>query len=303
MNEAVTPLSLSLFLDEASRRGGVDFHLHSCFSDGAQTAEELVRSVLENGLQAFSLTDHDNIDGVPYVRKALSRLNAKSDIRFIPGVEMSARFEGREVHILGYFTEDQPLILKRYLARQVRERQQRNEAMIKRLNELGYDVRYEDLSRYGGEKTLPGRVHMALWLVEHGAFSSITEAFQKLLGEGRPAFVYRERHSAKEVIRVITASNGVSVLAHPQEYGWCDHERLSKEDVEQTLMARFLTLKKAGIHGLECDHGGASPQERLLMRKLCEKLSLICTAGSDSHGRDDQHAPMYRGSWYKNGPS
>lgn len=303
MNEAMTPLGLSLFLDEASKKGGVDFHLHSCFSDGAQTVDELVNTVKENRLRAFSLTDHDNIDGIPYVREALSRLNAENEIHFIPGVEMSARFEGREVHLLGYFTEDQPPVLKRYLAHQVRERQQRNEAMIRRLNELGYDIRYEDLSHYGGEKTLPGRVHMALWLVEHGAFSSITVAFQKLLGEGRPAFVYRERHSANEVIDVIQASNGISVLAHPHEYGWCDLEHLPKEDVEQTLMARFLTLKKAGIHGIECDHGSASPQERALMRKLCEKLSLICTAGSDSHGRDDQHAPMYRGSWCKNGPS
>ena len=283
MKSPLSASSLSRFLDETSRRGGVDYHLHSSFSDGALTPDALVQSVIEHRLFAFSLTDHDTIDGIPHVRQALSKTAQDWTVIFIAGVEMSARFDDREVHILGYFTEDRPPSLTQYLACQVKERRIRNEAMIHRLNTLGYNMRYEELSRFGGEKTLPGRVHMALWLVENGDFPNIESAFRELLGEGKPAFVYRRRHDAKEVIEVIHNSGGVSVLAHPQEYGWRDFSK------------HFKSLKDMGIQGIECFHGSATAEQSQLMTAIAAELSLICTAGSDSHGRDDQHASMYYG--------
>lgn len=181
----MTEIPLARYLEEATRLGGVDFHLHSRYSDGAQSPRELVDEVLAKRLRAFSLTDHDSMAGVLPVRAALRDLDAQ--VRFIPGVECSCRFEGQEVHVLGYFTEDQPQAMLDYLEEVVLERQERNRRMIARLNQLGYAISEADLAGTGEDDEIRGRVHMALWLVEHAGFPSIASAFQKLLNEGRPA--------------------------------------------------------------------------------------------------------------------
>lgn len=283
----MTDRELALFLHESSLAGGVDFHLHSNFSDGYQSPEELVAEVFEKELTAFSLTDHDNMDGIPRARKAVS-----GRVRFIPGVELSSRFEDQEIHILGYFTEDQPAGMMEYLDLQVRERVERNLAMIHKLNQLGYAIRPEDLASYGNDKTLPGRVHMALWLVEHGGLHSIGEAFARLLKEGAPAFVYRKRHLAGETIRLIRESGGVAVIAHPQQYGWCD---LPDSRTPRLFRERLSRLKAAGLSGIECFHGQATGKESAFMQELALEAGLICTAGSDSHGRAETHTAMYDG--------
>ena len=286
----MTDLPLARYLHEASCGGGVDFHLHSHYSDGAQSPLDLVREVMAKRLKAFSLTDHDSMAGVPALRFALHELGAQA--RFVPGVECSARFQGQEIHLLGYFNEDQPPAMMGYLEEVVLERQERNLRMIKRLNQLGYAIRAGDLTEPGGEARIHGRVHMALWLVEHAGFPSIASAFGELLNEGRPAFVPRKRREVEEVAGVIGQAGGVAVLAHPQQYGWCGHP--SDPDAGWMLNRRFAAVRDQGVRGIECFHGQATPQESHMMRAAASGLDMICTAGSDSHGRgDDQHASMY----------
>lgn len=283
---------LALYLADAVRQGGVDFHLHSLYSDGAQTAEELVDQVLAHGLWAFALTDHDSMEGIPAVRRALAHRPQARDLVFIPGVECSASFEGREVHILGYFPLDRPPLIRAYLKEEARDRRRRNEAMLAKLRALGYPIQATDLLAYGQEGTLPGRVHMALWLVDHAGMASVEVAFRELLDEGRPAFVYRERRQVCDLAQVIRQSGGVAVLAHPQQYGWCQDP--ASEETRSALARRFAAFKEAGLQGVECYHGEASQAESSLMAGLAESSGLICTAGSDSHGRPDGHASMYR---------
>lgn len=283
---------IARFLREATEAGAVDFHLHSSFSDGAQTPEELVAEALINGLRAFSLTDHDSMAGIPAVREALSLIPRAGRPVFVAGVECSARYLDQEVHLLGYFDEDQPVDMMAYLDKLAADRDKRNRAMIERLRELGYGISYEDLFRHGHSRTMAGRAHMALWLVEEAGFASIEEAFQELLNEGRPAFVYRERRLVPEIVQVIRQSGGVVVLAHPQQYDWY---RAGLETGEAAgLLAHFKYFRQAGVGGIECFHGQATPGEARYLREIARQLDMFCTAGSDSHGRADQHAPMYR---------
>ncbi|HZK28760.1 MAG TPA: PHP domain-containing protein [Clostridia bacterium] len=300
---------LARFLENATQTGGVDFHLHSHFSDGAQSPGDLVDEVLEKKLLAFSLTDHDTMGGIAQARDALRRRQPRardaSDYRpdewtilgggpwFVPGVECSAQFEGQEVHLLGYFAKIDPPEMTTYLKKQADERTRRNEAMIRKLNTLGYPITSRDLRRFGIAQTMRGRVHIALWLVENADFTSIEEAFQVLLNEGRPAYVQREKHSVEEVADVIARSGGVAVLAHPQKYGWCEN-RDAPETI-QSLKRRFSSCQSMGVAGVECYHGQANKEESRFMSDLASELGMICTAGSDSHGRDDHHGQMYDG--------
>ncbi|NLB50288.1 MAG: PHP domain-containing protein [Clostridiaceae bacterium] len=289
----MTDIPLARFLHEASLSGGVDFHLHSYFSDGAQSPAQLVRQVSTNKLKAFALTDHDSMAGIPGVRDEMDRLSSPGLPRFVPGVECSAQFQGREVHVLGYFTEDNPADLQAYLQELAWEREDRNRRMLARLNQLGYAIQAADLADEADASSIKGRVHMALWLVREGGFATILDAFHQLLAEGKPAYIPRQRRSVEEVAEVFKRSGGLAVLAHPQLYGWCDDPDEGK--VLSELQVHFEALRGKGIEGIECFHGQSSSRQSQLMFKVAAGLDLICTAGSDSHGRDDQHAEMYHG--------
>lgn len=295
---------LAAFLDTTSVRGGVDYHIHSTYSDGALTPGELVAHVIENDLSAFALTDHDTMAGVGEVLGILG--SGPSSARgegadgtggssplFVPGVEISVMLDNREIHVLGYFTEPDPGGIADYFADQAKNRERRNLAMIEKLRTLGYDISMDDLMLYGKEKTLPGRVHMALWLVDHGVCRSVSGAFQQLLGEGKPAFVHRTRRSIEEAFHEIDRAGGLSVIAHPQQYGWTGNP--DDPSAFKKLYSRFEYLAKLGLRGIECFHGKAGPEEMRLLAGVASELGLIRTAGSDFHGRSDHHAPMYDG--------
>lgn len=287
MNGRLTDSPLAAFLSQATREGGVDFHLHSSCSDGLQSPGQLVAQAVANRLRAFALTDHDSMAGIPEARRTLKALEIPDPPVLIPGVECSARYQEREVHILGYFQEDQPVAMLDYLRDLAEERQERNLAMMAKLNDLGFPVRPEDLEEYGRQGTVYGRVHMAQWLVDRAGFSSIDQAFRQLLGQEKPAFVLRKKRQVSEVAGVIRRAGGLAVLAHPQQYGWCEAGR------EEELEGNFLAMKEAGIQGIECFHGDADQREASLMQETALAVDLICTAGSDSHGREDLHAPMF----------
>lgn len=285
----MTESSLLDYLHQATCGGGVDFHLHSNYSDGSQSPRELVCQVMANRLRAFALTDHDSMAGIPAVRAALRDLGAQA--RFIAGVECSARFEEQEIHVLGYFAQDQPPAMLDFLKEAVLERQERNLRMIERLNALGYGISPRDLAGPQGEERVEGRAHMALWLVQHAGFPSMASAFEQVLNEGRPAFVPRKRRNLEDLTAVILKAGGVTVLAHPQQYGWCACP--SDPQACRMLSRRFAAARDRGVQGIECFHGGASPEQSAMMRTAASGLAMICTAGSDSHGRDDLHTPMY----------
>ncbi len=293
---------LADFLDTSSIMGGVDFHLHSTYSDGAETPFEVVANVVKNGLKAFALTDHDTMAGTGEIVESLKQLGRLSQCEdrgssvnypplFVPGIEFSVMQDDCEIHILGYFTEYDPPGLSAYIEEQAKSRERRNHAMLEKLRSLGYDIRLDDLMHYGEENTRPGRVHMALWLVEHGFCRSVTHAFQELLGDGKPAFIPRTRRSVRETCREIARAGGLSVIAHPHLYGWTDNP--GSPSTRKKLRERIVQLAEEGLTGIECFHGKATPEEQRLLADIASEFGMIRTAGSDCHGRTDHHAPMY----------
>lgn len=290
LNIPQSPNDLALLLDRLTLAGGVDFHLHSTCSDGAKTPREVGRAAVDHGLYAFALTDHDTMTGVVEAKEA-----AGDDILFFPGIECSAVDCGAEVHILGYFSQLFVPEIEAYLEERRRDRLERNYRMLDKLRALGYPIDKDALVSYGGKGNASiGRVHMALWLVDHGGFKSVSDAFRALLSEGKPAYIARPRRAICEVTAVIRKAQGVAVLAHPAQYGWCrfpDHP-----STRTRLRERLLRCKKAGIDGVECFHGEASDDERRLLFDVTTEIGLFRTAGSDDHGRVDTHSPMYSGT-------
>ena len=290
LNVPQSPGDLALLLDRLTLAGGVDLHLHSTCSDGAKTPREVGQAAVEHGLYAFALTDHDTMSGVSEAKES-----AGDDILFFPGIECSAVDCGSEIHILGYFSHLFVPEVEAYLEERRRDRRERNYRMLDKIRSLGYPITEDSLLSYGGKGNASiGRVHMALWLVDNGGFKSVSDAFRVLLSEGKPAYIARPRHSISEVTNVIKKAQGVAVLAHPVQYGWCRFP--DRPSTRLRLRERLLRCKEAGIDGVECFHGEALEDERRLLFDVTTELGLIRTAGSDDHGRVDTHAPMYYGS-------
>jgi predicted metal-dependent phosphoesterase TrpH len=248
----------------------VDLHTHSTYFDGLLAPDDLVQEAASRGVRVLALTDHDTVAGIAEARAAGDRLG----VEIIPGVELGATSSGGEIHLLGYFVDTDDGTLLETLAGYARARQERMERMIERLLRLGAPVAPERVLAIAGRGTV-GRPHLGRALVEAGYATDVSDAFDRFIGGGRPAFVPRPRVEPREAIALIRAAGGVPVLAHPFTTG----------GVESVLDR----LVPAGLAGIEVDYGEYSSPERDVLRRIAARRGLIATGGSDYHGPDLRH--------------
>jgi hypothetical protein len=241
-----------------------DLHLHSAFSDGTWSPEELAGRAVQQGLRTLALTDHDTMEGCPRMGAACGRVN----IEFIPGTELTAEAGDAEVHLLAYHADALHPELSAALAAFQRVRQERVRSMVERLNGLGVPLRLESVEALAKCRS-PGRPHVARALVAGGFCATVDEGFERYLKRQRPAWVPKFRIAATEAIRLVHRAGGVAVLAHPG---------LSQAD------PWFSELLAAGLDGVECYHPkhDAACTERYLA--LAREHGLLVTGGSDCHG-------------------
>src|SRR3954468_11040897 len=211
-----------------------DLHLHTNFSDGTYTPEELVSQAGRHQLAAIALTDHDTVEGCERAANACKAL----DIEFIAGTELTGEQDDNEIHILGYFLDTHNRLLLSEIAKFQAVRQNRIREMVARLNELNVPLRVDDVFALANCRS-PGRPHVARALVKAGLCNSLDEAFERFLKKNRPAWVPKAKMSAMQAIELIHQAGGLAVIAHPG---------LNRSDeVIPDLVA-------AGLDGLECFH-------------------------------------------------
>jgi predicted metal-dependent phosphoesterase TrpH len=241
-----------------------DLHLHTNFSDGTYTPEELTAEAKRCGLAAVALTDHDTVEGCARMAAACGA----SGIEFIPASELTAEQDGEELHLLGYFLNvNHPRLLSE-LAKFQAVRQERIREMVARINQLNIPLRAEAVFTLANCRA-PGRPHVARALVQAGLCRSLDEAFERFLRKGRPAWVPKYRISAADAIALVHEAGGLAVLAHPG---------LNKSDnVIPALVA-------AGLDGIECFHTKHSTLMGEHYLEMADHHHLLVTGGSDCHG-------------------
>ena len=259
----------------------IDLHLHSTCSDGSLRPTELVTRARRLGLRGVGLTDHDTVAGVPEFVQA----GKAADIAVVPGVEISAEWPSGTMHILGYFVDPSAPPLVEALEWMRAGRHERNRRICERLRQLGYAVRWEDVEAVAAGEVI-GRPHIAEALRRRGYVGDIREAFDKLLGENRPAYVERRRLSPGRALAVIHESGGLAVLAHPVT--------LNLRDDELEECVRSLTAQ--GLDGIECYYPEHDSAMTLFLLRLCRRYDLAPTGGSDYHGDNSPGIEMGRGS-------
>lgn len=240
-----------------------DLHCHTIFSDGTMTPEQLLCLAKEIGLSAISITDHDTIEAYSQAPKIAKKLG----ILLGSGVEFSSVFQRMSVHILGYdFDLNHPAIAK-LCARHEQRRTLRNKAILDHLARLGMPISEEELLSIG-EKTV-GRPHIAKLMVEKGYVSSIKEAFNLYIGDGKPCYESGEGISVQETLDVIHQGKGKAFIAHPH---LLDHSRKIKE------------LLKYPFDGIECHYAKFPPEQEKRWIQMAKERGLLISGGSDFHG-------------------
>lgn len=248
----------------------VDLHVHSIFSDGSNTPEELVALSGQAGLLAFALTDHDTTDGIDSALKAAKG----TGIEVIPGIEFSTRWQRRDVHILGYFMDYHAEEFQKKLRQFNQARTLRNEQMCAKVRAYsGHPMTLEALQERWPDAVIT-RAHMATWLMEQGYVRDRNVAFDKYLGDHAPCFVPKTEVSPEEAIQLILEHGGIPVLAHPLLYS------LTRGQLEELISA----LKQAGLMGIEAIYSSNKGSDEAHVRALAEKYDLLITGGSDFHG-------------------
>ena len=241
-----------------------DLHLHTQFSDGTFTPEELVLAAQKSGLSGIALTDHDTVEGCE--RTAAACAAVKMD--FVPATELTAEHRDTEVHIIGYFLDTRNTLLLERIAQFQAVRQSRIYEMVAALNKAGVPLKAESVFALANCRS-PGRPHVARALVKEKLVANLDEAFERYLKKNRLAWVPKTKMSALEAIVLIHQAGGLAVMAHPGH----NHN----DDIIPELVM-------AGLDGMECFHTKHSTQMSEHYVQLAEHFHLLITGGSDCHG-------------------
>jgi 3',5'-nucleoside bisphosphate phosphatase len=247
--------------------GQADLHVHSVCSDGDMTPEEIVFEACKLGLAAVAITDHDAIDGVEIAMEAAG----STGLEVVPGVELSTSDGKTDVHVLGYMVDVHDENLLGYIKLFKEARLKRGLEMVERLRGMGLPIDPDILMEIAGGGSV-GRPHVAEALRRCGHVESHEEAFRKYIGFESPAYVPKYLLKPQLAFQLIGEAGGIGAIAHPGT--------LRRDD----LITEFASC---GMRALEVYHPKHNERSVAYYERLADKLGLVATGGSDSHGRRD----------------
>lgn len=243
----------------------IDLHSHTTASDGQYSPDELLQLAANAQITTLAVTDHDTVAGLD----ACDRAAATHGIRLVPGIEVSAFVGRKEVHILGHFVDRHEARLSRFADELRLEREKRMELMVAKIKGLGFPITMDHVRQIAGDAHL-GRPHLARVLVAGNWCLDTKEAFDRFLGDGKPAAVPRFQVTSSDAIALVHGAGGTATLAHPGT------SKVQLFELEQ--------LKREGLDGLEADHSDHVAHVRERFAGWAAQLDLVPTAGSDFHG-------------------
>jgi predicted metal-dependent phosphoesterase TrpH len=221
-------------------------------------------------LEALSITDHDTFDGydaaVPIARQA--------GLKLIRGIELSTRYNGASIHLLGYFMgqEPSPEFLS-WLGQLQQTRRDRNQRLIDKLRQYGVELTLEEVEQKG--RSLTGRPHFARVMVEKGYVPDMEAAFREYLDESARAYVERQDPQLSQSIARLRQAGGIPSIAHPVRIFRNDYDKVD------ALIREMIPHGLTAVEAYHSDHKPADIQHYL---EVANRYGLAVTGGSDFHG-------------------
>ena len=250
-------------------RMNVDLHCHSNVSDGVLAPAAVAQYASRSGVNAWALTDHDEVGGVARARQAASDLG----MRFVAGVEISITWASDTVHIVGLQIDENNPALLAGLAATRSGRDARGREISDQLAKAGIAGAYEGALKYVDNPDLMSRTHFARYLVECGACANIPEVFRKYLTEGKPGYVPHRWASLTQAMGWIHSAGGVAVIAHPGRYKF-------GTTGEGALFDEF---KQLGGTAIEVVTGSHSPDQYQIYAEQARRYGFLASRGTDFH--------------------
>ena len=247
----------------------IDLHCHSTISDGLLSPQDLVAHAAKSGVKVLALTDHDDVSGLQAAREAA----LQHGIHFINGVEISATWKKRTLHIVGLKIDAENTALKTALDKVRIGRDERAQEMAAGLAKVGIEGAYEGANAIAKQSILT-RSHFAQFLVQSGHVKDVKTVFKKFLVKGKPGFVDHQWMSLEAAVGLINDSGGSAVIAHPGRYDLGTINML-------LLMHEF---RSHGGAAIEVVTGSHTPPQYQQFAKIAHQFSLKCSIGSDYHG-------------------
>ena len=247
----------------------VDFHMHSIYSDGVKSPEELLRHALDCNLSMMALTDHDEIDGIKALRTAQEQLDPEKTIKIINGCEFSADYKDKSIHILGYRFDETNKELRDFIEYFKSKREERIDEIIRRCNNVGYFISKDELLKKFPKTQAYGRPHIGQLLIDGGYAKDINDVFKDILRKDSPCYVPKVKIEVPYIIDIIHKAGGLAVMAHPKLV-------TSDEYVVEMLVYDF--------DGMEVYHTKHNDDDVKRYKALAKEHNLFITGGSDYHG-------------------
>ncbi len=255
-----------------------DLHCHSVVSDGTLTPEVLAGRAKANGVELWSLTDHDEIGGQ---HRAAAAAKAQG-MRYLTGTEISVTFAGETVHIVGLGFDPDDAHMVQGLRNTRGGRTERAREMSDGLAKVGIKGAFEGALKFVGNPELISRTHFARFLVESGVCSETNEVFRKYLTEGKPGYVPHRWASLKDAVNWITAAKGMAIIAHPARYKFTPNEEY----------ALFTEFKAHGGRGVEVVTGSHTAAEYVKYAETAKEFDLAASRGSDFHSPEESRTDL-----------
>lgn len=256
-----------------------DLHCHSTVSDGTLAPEALAERAKANGVELWSLTDHDEVGGQHRAAAAAHALG----LPYLSGVEISVTFAGLTVHIVGLGVDPDDPQLMQGLAHTRGGRERRAREMADQLAAVGIRGAFEGALKYVGNPELISRTHFARFLVEAGVCHDTHQVFRRFLTEGKPGYVEHHWATLGDAVRWITQAGGIAVIAHPARYA---HPNPTQE------YALFAEFAAHGGRAVEVVTGSHSSAEAVRYADMALEFGLAASRGSDFHSPDESHTDL-----------
>ncbi|HCG98268.1 MAG: hypothetical protein A2074_02975 [Candidatus Aquicultor primus] len=247
----------------------VDLHIHTTASDGSFTPREVVEIASSTDLKTIAIADHDTVAALADAR----RYGAELGVGIIPAIELSSRYKGKDIHILGYYVDDKNENLLASLERLRASREERARRIVECLQGIGVDIDFSNVLEQAKNASV-GRPHIARAMVRSGYVSDFRAAFTQFLKRGAPCFLEKFVYPLQATIEIIHNAGGLAVFAHPG---------LAKLDEHIDEFIAF------GLDGFEAYHVEHSERDTKRYLRLAEKKGLVVTGGSDCHGPVSTH--------------
>ena len=255
-----------------------DLHCHSVVSDGTLQPETLAQRAQSNGVELWSLTDHDEVDGQQRAADAARALG----LDYLSGCEISVSFAGITVHIVGLGFDADDATLRAGLAATRGGRDQRAHEMSDALAKVGIKNAFEGALRYVSNPALISRTHFARHLVDSGVCTDTHEVFRRFLTEGKPGYVPHRWAALGDAVRWITQAGGMAVIAHPGRYSFTPTE-------EFALFSEFIAHGGRGVEVVTGSHTAADYQK---YTDMALEFGLLASRGSDFHSPGESHTDL-----------